>query len=82
MTEYFGPCPVHGGQGSGSSNEGRLVPRRALLSFQRPLSAGLAGLATSSRASSAQKGPLVEGPGNAGRDLGQSGPSLRGVLLS
>src|SRR5687767_7719168 len=35
MTELFGPAQVHDRAGSGSSNEG-VIPRYALLSFQRP----------------------------------------------
>src|SRR5690349_8811166 len=37
MTELFNPRPVHLGGGRARATKDQLIPRRALLSFQRPL---------------------------------------------
>src|SRR5215208_1142283 len=58
MTELFlNPRPVHDGRGSGSSNEGHDVPRRALLSFQRPLGGVDGSRRLTARASLTKKAP-------------------------
>src|SRR6266545_4794931 len=73
--------PVHDGRRSGSSAEGRVVPRHALLSFQRPLG-GVTGLVASNPVSlRPQKGPLAEGPVKIGRGAAGQGSSLRGGSL-
>jgi hypothetical protein len=75
------PRPVHDGRGSGSSNEGHLVPRRALLSFQRPLRRGRRVSPPPPSARFTKKAPRSRGPDTLGRRCGRSGLLLRGGSL-
>ena len=78
MTELIGPAQVHDRAGSGSNNEGRLVPRRALLSFQRPLRRGRRVSPPRCARLGHEKGPSSRGPGMAAGVPGRSGLLLRG----
>jgi hypothetical protein len=60
MTELFNPHPVHGGRGSGSSNEGR-EPFVARCSVFKDRLAGSTGLVASMPCSGHEKGPSSRG---------------------